>query len=261
MSSGGSPQHVGGRCSQWEGVPAHCGYSIRKNVCEAGRDVDEKPSCGGAITVRYYWTLHYTTRTSGGHYTNNDDPCMLGLDYLLESHVCLDFGEMRMEVHMEEGAAAEGERQYPCGSCQDYLCATEDEDLVGKTLVRPDDEQVRVLVANLGDEERQIPAGAAVGSCEAVDLSHEAPGSGLKRWQLPMACQHTYSLSRRPCEPDCQHCSPKEESVKKCRRTVVQPDMKGSYEHLEEAQHENPDIGPILKLMEQNTNKPAWEQR
>ncbi len=31
-----------------------------------------------------------------------DDPCLLGLDYLLESHVCLDFGKMRMEVQGKE---------------------------------------------------------------------------------------------------------------------------------------------------------------
>ncbi len=31
-----------------------------------------------------------------------DDPCLLGLDYLLESHACLDFGEMHIEVQGKE---------------------------------------------------------------------------------------------------------------------------------------------------------------
>ncbi len=31
-----------------------------------------------------------------------DDPCLLGLDYLLESIVCLYFGEMGMEVQGKE---------------------------------------------------------------------------------------------------------------------------------------------------------------
>ncbi len=57
-----------------------------------------------------------------------DDLCFLGLDYLLESHACLDW----RDVHGgpgEGGAADEGERQHPGGSCQDYLCVTEDGDL------------------------------------------------------------------------------------------------------------------------------------
>ncbi len=37
-----------------------------------------------------------------------------------------------------------------------------------------------MLVANLGDEERQIPAGAAVGSCKTVELAYEVLGSGFK---------------------------------------------------------------------------------
>ncbi len=40
----------------------------------------------------------------------------------------------------------------------------------------------------------------------------------------------------------------------------MQADTTGSYEHVEEAQREEPDIGPILKLMGQDTNKPAWEE-
>ncbi|KAK8397534.1 hypothetical protein O3P69_004352 [Scylla paramamosain] len=105
--------------------------------------------------------------------------------------------------------------------------------------------QVLVLVANLGDEERQIPAGAAVGNCEAEELVHEAPGSGPKE----MAVNHSLS-----------HCSPRKERIEKCRRTVMQADTTGSYEHLEEAQREVPDISLILKLMGQDTNKPAWEE-
>ncbi len=57
-----------------------------------------------------------------------DDPCLLGLDYLLESHACLDFGEVHGGLG-EGGAAAEGECQHPDGSHHDYLCATEDGDL------------------------------------------------------------------------------------------------------------------------------------
>ncbi len=83
------------------------------------------------------------------------------------------------------------------------------------------------------------------------------PKGQLARW-IGKLEQHNYrmehrpgrvhnnadGLSCRPCEPDCQHCSPKEERVEKCHQTVVQADMTGSYEHLEEAQHEDPDIGP-----------------
>ncbi len=56
-----------------------------------------------------------------------DDPCLLGLDYLLESL----FGLWR-DAHGgsgEGGATVEGECQHPGASCQDYLCATEDGDL------------------------------------------------------------------------------------------------------------------------------------
>ncbi|KAK8397535.1 hypothetical protein O3P69_004353 [Scylla paramamosain] len=57
-------------------------------------------------------------------YVADIDLCLLGL----ESHACLDW----RDVHGgpgEGGAADEGERQHPGGSCQDYLCVTEDGDL------------------------------------------------------------------------------------------------------------------------------------
>ncbi|XP_063871056.1 uncharacterized protein LOC135106214 [Scylla paramamosain] len=70
------------------------------------------------------------------------------------------------------------------------------------------------------------------------------PEGQLARWSGKLK-QHNYrmehrpgrvhsnadSLSHRPCKPDCQHCSPKEERVEKCHLTVVQ-----------------------------DTNKPAWEE-
>ncbi|KAK8388830.1 hypothetical protein O3P69_020650 [Scylla paramamosain] len=127
-------------------------------------------------TMWCYWTLHNTTKTSGGQYmgwcmwqTLITRACW-GLDYLLESHACLDFRKMCIELQGKEVPLLKANAST---QLQSVL-------LVGKILVRPDDKQVCVLVTNLGDEEWQIPAGAAVGSCEAVELAYEVPGSGFK---------------------------------------------------------------------------------
>ncbi|XP_063876911.1 uncharacterized protein LOC135109462 [Scylla paramamosain] len=193
-----------GEYGRRECVPAHCGYSIRENICEAGRYVDEEPS--------------YVEQELPVYVADIDDPCLLGLDYLLESRACLDFGEIRMEVQGKEVPLLKANatievvatkttcvppRMETWVSCrlsrdmENEVCLVESlplsqlqsELLVGKTLVWPDDEQVRVLVANLADEERQIPAGAAVRSCEAVELAHKVPGSGPKE----MAVTHGFS--------------------------------------------------------------------
>ncbi|KAK8376725.1 hypothetical protein O3P69_009972 [Scylla paramamosain] len=114
---------------------------------------------------------------------NTDDPCLLDLDYLLESRACLNFGEMRMEVQGKEVPLLKANASTPVVAAKTNFAEwTAGQKDTG-------DEQVRVLVANLGDEERQIPVGSAVGSCEAVELAYEAPGSGFKK----MAVTHGLS--------------------------------------------------------------------
>ena len=157
-----------------------------------------------------------------------EDSCLLGLDYLLQSRACLDFGGMSMEIQgtkvplweMNGSAHAVATqttlipaRTETWVSCRlshtiegdiclvesSSACQLQDGLMVGRTLVQPHDEKVAVLVANLDDEDRQIPAGATVGSCEVVELAQEAPGSVYVRKTatrgLPAHLQDLWSRS------------------------------------------------------------------
>lgn len=62
------------------------------------------------------------------------------------------------------------------------------------------------------------------------------------------------SLSRRPCEPDCRHCSSKE--LVECQRTVVSVDSSNSEDGWQEAQRKDPDIGPIVRMLESCAARP-----
>ncbi|KAK8400994.1 hypothetical protein O3P69_002641 [Scylla paramamosain] len=48
---------------------------------------------------------------------------------------------------------------------------------VGRSLVQAGEELVTVLVANLSDEARKVPAGAKLGTCEEVERPEETSGS------------------------------------------------------------------------------------
>ena len=78
------------------------------------------------------------------------------------------------------------------------------------------------------------------------------------------------ALSRRPCVPECKHCRRLEEKdvgsdvVIPCRVvTVPRPDSTSSGPWdpvmLRQAQLEDQEIGPILNLREQGSDKPPWQ--
>lgn len=97
------------------------------------------------------------------------------------------------------------------------------------------------------------------------------PEGQLARW-LGKLEQHDYSvehrpgrvhnnadaLSRRPCAPECKHCSGKD-PVDMCKRTQV-CDEDEETEDLGDAQSADLDIGPVVRWMEEGQNRPKWEE-
>ena len=131
-----------------------------------------------------------------------EESCLLGLDYLLQSKACLDFGSLTLRVHGEEmplllhDASAEvvttapvylapgTEARVQCRLSQKMRGAdgmvepTKERQLgdgvaVGRSLVRAGEDLVNVLVANLSDKTRRIPVGAKLGICEEVERQME----------------------------------------------------------------------------------------
>ena len=66
------------------------------------------------------------------------------------------------------------------------------------------------------------------------------------------------SLSRRPCDSDCKHCSRRENEPVSVRAAVLTSDTRWG-EDLKQAQREDADIGPIVTLREEGEEKPPWE--
>ena len=67
------------------------------------------------------------------------------------------------------------------------------------------------------------------------------------------------SLSRRPCEPECHHCSRKEpEEV--CRLTRVHGAECGGGTLLQEAQRKDPDLLPVVKWLEAGQGRPDEQE-
>ena len=63
------------------------------------------------------------------------------------------------------------------------------------------------------------------------------------------------SLSRRPCEPECHHCSRKEpEAV--CRLTQVRSATSTEDATLQEAQQKDPDLRPLIEWLEAGRDQP-----
>ncbi len=133
---------------------------------------------------------------------------LLGLDYLKESKAVLDFGDMTMGIGNRKVPLLEGgsdvrvltacAARIPPMSEASLRCRLsrmmEGEGLVspssqqslpegvivGRTLVPPEQEEVRVVVANLSSEPRDVREGALMGTCEVVqrEKSTEVMPSG-----------------------------------------------------------------------------------
>ncbi|ROT64723.1 hypothetical protein C7M84_017328 [Penaeus vannamei] len=100
----------------------------------------------------------------------------------------------------------------------------------------------------------------------------KAPEGQLARWlgrleQYHYEVQHrpsrvhnnADSLSRRPCEPECQHCLRREERVA-CRQLQVWGDSVDAEERWRQVQREDDDLTPLIKWMEASPERPSWPQ-
>jgi hypothetical protein len=68
------------------------------------------------------------------------------------------------------------------------------------------------------------------------------------------------SLSRRPCEPVCQHCCKRETLSTMCSRTIVSDNQVLSEMNIEDMQSEDKDLQPIMRCMKDSSIRPAWEK-
>ena len=129
-----------------------------------------------------------------------EDSCLLSLDFLVQSRAQLDFGDMAMRIRdtevpleMTNGPAQvvvaktarippESEISLQCklsrrmegegGLVEPSIDTTLPDGLaVGRTLVKPGEEEVTVVVANLSRQERKVRIGDTVGACEEVERS------------------------------------------------------------------------------------------
>ena len=67
------------------------------------------------------------------------------------------------------------------------------------------------------------------------------------------------ALSRRPCGNDCRYCGRRELiASSQCRVTTVMP-LSGDTQDIQIAQRADQDIAPIIKCMEESSQKPSWE--
>lgn len=66
------------------------------------------------------------------------------------------------------------------------------------------------------------------------------------------------SLSRRPCTPECIHCSRREPEVK-CRKLTVAHDTAEADDKWEKDQREDPDVSPVIRWMEAGSERPSKE--
>ena len=70
------------------------------------------------------------------------------------------------------------------------------------------------------------------------------------------------AMSRRPCPDDCGHCLKREKVLGgKCRVIKISPAETTSDERgIRSAQQSDPELAPLLSLLERGTDKPVWEE-
>ncbi|ROT77825.1 hypothetical protein C7M84_003484 [Penaeus vannamei] len=113
---------------------------------------------------------------------------------------------------------------------------------------------------------------SAEGLGAVLSQTLKAPEGQLARWlgrleQYHYEVQHrpgrvhnnADSLSRRPCEPECQHCLRREERVA-CRQLQVWGDSVDAEERWRQVQREDDDLTPLIKWMEASPEHPGWPQ-
>ncbi|ROT65408.1 hypothetical protein C7M84_016621 [Penaeus vannamei] len=66
------------------------------------------------------------------------------------------------------------------------------------------------------------------------------------------------SLSRRPCEPDCNHCFHRESEIT-CRRLVVSESIAEADKRWREDQQKDQDLAPVIQWLEAGKKRPQWE--
>ncbi|ROT65803.1 hypothetical protein C7M84_016211 [Penaeus vannamei] len=66
------------------------------------------------------------------------------------------------------------------------------------------------------------------------------------------------SLSRRPCEPNCNHCSHRESEIT-CRRLVVSESIVEADEKWREDQQKDQDLAPVIQWLEAGKKRLQWE--
>ena len=66
------------------------------------------------------------------------------------------------------------------------------------------------------------------------------------------------SLSRRPCDANCKHCSKRDNSQELCRRTTVDSEMED--DDLAEKQRKDADLAPIIEHMKECCVRPPWKK-
>ena len=70
------------------------------------------------------------------------------------------------------------------------------------------------------------------------------------------------ALSRRPCGKGCRHCCRREEELgSTCRATRVEPTLSGGEgQGIRFAQSLDPQLAPVIRLMQLGTQKPDWQE-
>ena len=66
------------------------------------------------------------------------------------------------------------------------------------------------------------------------------------------------SLSRRPCDANCKHCTKRDNSQELCRRTTVDAEM--GDDDLAKEKRKDADLAPIMEQMKECLVKPPWEK-
>ncbi|KAK8388388.1 hypothetical protein O3P69_020407 [Scylla paramamosain] len=147
---------------------------------------------------------------------------LLGLDYLKESKAVLDFGDMTMGIGNRKVPLLEGgsdvrvltacATRIPPMSCRlsrmmegEGLVSPSSQQslpegvIVGRTLVPPEQEEVRVVVANLSSEPRDVREGALMGTCEVVqrEKSTEVMPSGPRVCDTESSWEGPYTVEDR----------------------------------------------------------------
>ncbi|KAK3882385.1 hypothetical protein Pcinc_013251 [Petrolisthes cinctipes] len=67
------------------------------------------------------------------------------------------------------------------------------------------------------------------------------------------------SLSRRPCLPDCNHCTRRDPDPV-CRRLLVAQDLQEADNKWRKSQREDSDLAPVIHWLEAGLERPNWEE-